>query len=58
VVPLPTHRVRLMKEFGKTIPVKSSGGGVRLPLANRLYLECEGVSAKEATSAFQSARIL
>jgi hypothetical protein len=57
-VPLPAHRLRLMKELGKTIAIESFEHGVRLPLADRHYLECTGVSAKEAAGAFQNARVL
>jgi hypothetical protein len=47
-----------MKEMGKTIAVKTFEQGVRLPLAGWHYLECTGVSAKEAATAFQNARVL
>jgi hypothetical protein len=57
-LPLPAHRLRLMKELGKTIAIESFEGGVRLPLADRHYLECTGVSANEAAGAFQNARVL
>ena len=52
-VPLPAHRVRLMKELGKTIPVKSSERGVRLPLADRLYLECRAFRQKKRPALFK-----
>jgi hypothetical protein len=57
-VPLPSSRVRLMKELGKEMPVTSTRDGVRLPLADRLYVECAGLSRNELTNAFQKARIL
>jgi hypothetical protein len=57
-VPLPPARLRLMKELGKTIAVQPYEGGVRLPLAGRHYLECEGISAPAVARAFQKARVL
>ena len=57
-VPLPADRLRLMKELGKPIAVRPFEGGVRLPLAGRHYLECNGISAPEVVRAFQNARIV
>jgi hypothetical protein len=57
-VQLPTHQVRLMKELGKPMPVKSTSSGVILPLANRMYVACDGLSPNEVISAFQSAQAI
>jgi len=57
-VPLPAHRVRLMKELGKPLAFKAIANGVRVPLADRLYLECSGLSSRSVVSAFQNAKVL
>ena len=57
-VDIPARRVRLMKELGNAIPVKPRKNGIQLPLRDRHYVECTGLSAKDVISAFQNARIL
>jgi hypothetical protein len=57
-VPLPVRQVRLMKELGKMIPIRSFRGGVRLPLADRHFVECTGMPRGDVVSAFQNAKIL
>jgi hypothetical protein len=47
-----------MKELGNAIPVKPRKNGIQLPLRDRHYVECTGLSAKDVISAFQNARIL
>lgn len=57
-VPLPRARVRLYKELGKGVGTHSRGNGVRLPLAERHYLECEGLSRPEVIRAFDQASVV
>lgn len=57
-VELPGDHLRLMKDLGKTIPIKASGKGVVLPLANRLFLECGGLSPSEVVIGFQNATVV
>jgi hypothetical protein len=57
-VQLPARQVHLMKDLGKPLPVKSTSGGVILPLANRMYVACDGLSPQEVIAAFQSANVI
>jgi hypothetical protein len=57
-LPLGEGRVKLMRELGKPLKYKGAKTSVRLPLANRMYLECHGVSRQEAVAAFQNARVI
>jgi hypothetical protein len=50
---------RLMTELGK--PAQTTpriSGGIRVPLAGRMYLECGSVSRETIVHAFRNARIL
>jgi hypothetical protein len=57
-IPLEARAARLLAELGKPRPLPKSPRGLRVPLAGRLYLECEGVSRDTIVRAFQNARIL
>jgi hypothetical protein len=57
-VPLQAHNMRLMRELGKAIPFRRVENAMRLPLVDRLYVECAGISSQEITRSFQKARIL
>jgi hypothetical protein len=56
-VPLPARSLRLMKDLGMTMKVRSVGNGVRLPLAGRMYVECNGISIGDVEKAFRNARV-
>lgn len=56
-VPLRESQVSLMRELGKPVKFKGGKESVTLPLGNKMYLECLGVSRPEAVVAFQKARI-
>jgi hypothetical protein len=57
-IPWEAGAGRLLAELGKPRPIPKSPRGLRLPLAGRMYLECEGVSRDTIIRAFQNARIL
>jgi hypothetical protein len=57
-VPLDAIKTRLMPELGKPQTVPRVAGGIRVPLAGRMYLECDGVSHETIVQAFQNARML
>jgi len=57
-VALPPGKVRLMKEIGKPQPINRQSNGLRLPLADRLFLECNGLSSNEVIAALENARII
>jgi hypothetical protein len=57
-IPLEAGRLQLMAELGKPRSIQKISGRIRVPLAGRLYLECEGVSREAAVRAFRNARIL
>lgn len=57
-VALGKNQVRLMTELGKPQEFKSGKKSVILPLGNKMYLECHGITRQQAVAAFQSARIL
>jgi hypothetical protein len=56
-VPLQAKSVRLMKDLGTTMKVRSARNGVRLPLAGRLYVECNGLSTSDVVNAFKNSRV-
>jgi hypothetical protein len=56
-VPLDPPKVKLMATLGKSLDFSTSGPGIRVPLANRMYLECSGVSRESVIAAFQNAKI-
>ena len=57
-IPLAAGRLQLMAELGKPLRMQKIPDGIRVPLAGRLYLECQGVSHEAAVRAFRNARIL
>lgn len=57
-IPLAAGTARLMPELGKAQTAPKIPGGIRVPLAGRMYLECEGVSHETIVRAFRNARIL
>lgn len=57
-IPLGVKQVRLMRDLGKPLEVKGNGKVVRLPLDERRYLECKGMTRQEIIAAFQNAKIL
>jgi hypothetical protein len=57
-VPLEGGTIRLMAELGRPQAISRISGGLRLPLAGRLYLECSGVSRERIVRAFRNARIM
>jgi hypothetical protein len=57
-IPLDAIKARLMPELGKPRTMPKVAGGIRVPLAGRMYLECDGVSHETIVRAFQHARIL
>jgi hypothetical protein len=57
-IPLDAVKARLMPELGKPRTMPKVAGGIRVPLAGRMYLECDGVSHETIVRAFQHARIL
>ena len=57
-IPPEVGAVRLLAEFGKPHPMPITPRGFRVPLAGRMYLECEGVSRDTIVRAFRNARIL
>jgi hypothetical protein len=57
-VALPSAKVRLMKEIGRPQPINPRGNSLRLPLADRLFLECSGLSSSEVIAALENARII
>lgn len=57
-VPIDGRAVRLMQELSKPISVHAGGTSVRLPLANRMYLECAGLSRETVISAFRKATVI
>jgi hypothetical protein len=56
-LPLGGGTVRLMAELGRPQAISRISGALRLPLAGRQYLECDGVSRENILRAFRSARI-
>ena len=57
-VPLDEAEVRLFEEVGREeVPVGEGEAGVVLPAAGRRYLECTGMSSREAARAFQKAQL-
>ena len=57
-VELGSAPVRLMKDLGKPQSLESRGGRLRLPLADRLFLECSGLGQSEVIAALQRARVV
>jgi len=57
-VPLGARQVHLMKGLGKPEKLRGAGKTVILPLANKMYLECPGISRQQAVTAFQNASII
>jgi hypothetical protein len=56
-LPLPANRMKLMEKLGRSMAIHSTGTGVRLPLANRRFVEFTGLSQEQVTSAFQRAKV-
>ncbi len=57
-IPMQAGGLQLMAELGKPRSMPKISGGIRVPLAGRLYLECESVSHEAVVRAFRNARIL
>jgi hypothetical protein len=57
-IALPAKQVTLMKDLGKSLPVKASGKQTELPLGERRFVQLHNVAREEAIAAFQSASIL
>lgn len=57
-VALPARHLSLMEHLGKPWPLKPSGEGVMLPLRNRLFLACKGLTQDEIIRAFHRAKIV
>lgn len=57
-VPLPTKQITLMREFGKPLPIKSSGVQTELPIGERRFVRLGGATRQEVVAAFQNATIL
>lgn len=55
---LPMKQIELMKDIGKPLPVKTSGGQARLPLGERRFLQLRNFTREQAVAAFQRAIIL
>jgi hypothetical protein len=56
-LPLPAKQIQYMKELGKPLRVQAEGKSARLPLSDRRYLRCTGITRAEVVSAFQEAKI-
>jgi len=56
-ISLNAGTARLMAELGKPQILPKISGGIRVPLAGRMYLECEGISRETVVRAFRNARI-
>ena len=57
-VALPPKSIRLMKDLGTAVKFKPTGKNVRLPLAEKMYVECTGLSRSDVVAAFQSANVI
>ncbi len=57
-LPLPANSMKLMEKLGQPMAVQSQGTGVRLPLANRRFVEFTGLSQGQVTRAFQRAKVV
>ena len=57
-LPLPAHSMKLMESLGRSMAIRSAGTGVRLPLANRRFVEFTDLSQDQVTSAFERATIV
>ncbi len=57
-LPLPAKGMRLMEKLGQSMAIHATSNGVRLPLANRRYLEFTGSSQDQVINAFRRARVV
>jgi hypothetical protein len=57
-IPLKERTVRLMARLGKPLPFERNDGSIRVPLAGRMYLECDDVRRETIITAFQRAHII
>jgi hypothetical protein len=47
-----------MKEIGQPKAINPQGGTLKLPLGDRLFLECSGLSHDQVITALENARII
>ncbi|MBV9082571.1 MAG: hypothetical protein JOZ62_07850, partial [Acidobacteriaceae bacterium] len=57
-LPLDAAKTKVMATLGKPLQPLSNGPNIRVPLENRLYLECNGISREHVIAAFQTAELL
>jgi hypothetical protein len=57
-IPIVARRLKLMRELGKPLTVKEDGKATPLPLGERRFLQCAGVTRREVVAAFQNGRLL
>jgi len=57
-LPLEARQLQVMKDLGKPQLVKRRADTVKLPLGERRYLQCNGLSREQVITAFRTARIL
>lgn len=56
-LPLPSRKLRLMRELGKPLSIPKGGGQTKLPIGDLRYLEIDGLGRQQVVTAFQNAKI-
>jgi hypothetical protein len=57
-IPIPAKQVKLMRELGKSIAVKGDASLTRLPMGERRFLQCAGMTRREVIAAFRKGRLV
>jgi hypothetical protein len=56
-IPIAAKRLKLMRELGKPLAVNGDGKSTQLPLGERRFLQCAGVSRREVIAAFRNGKL-
>jgi hypothetical protein len=57
-IPIAAKRLKLMRELGKPLAVKGDGRATPLPLGERRFVQCAGVTRREVIAAFRNGKLL
>jgi len=57
-IPIAAKRLKLMRELGKPLAVNGDGKSARLPLGERRFLQCAGMTRREVIAAFRDGKLV